>query len=81
MAVRTLKKQLAAKIDGSYWAIIHPDIAFDLTEDPNWIDVHKYAKPDEIFEGEIGKNWRRAFCRDHGSKEFLQKPEAAKSRQ
>lgn len=44
MAVRTLKKQLAAKIDGSYWAIIHPDIAFDLTEDPNWIDVHKYAK-------------------------------------
>lgn len=55
MAVRTLKKQNASKIDGAYWAIIHPDIAFDLTEDPNWVEAHKYAKPEEIYEGEIGK--------------------------
>lgn len=55
MAVRTLKKQLASKIGDSYFAIIHPDVSFDLTEDPNWIEAHKYAKPEEIFEGEIGK--------------------------
>lgn len=55
MAVRTLKKQNTSKIDGSYWAIIHPDIAFDLTEDPNWMEAHKYAKPDEIYDGEIGR--------------------------
>ena len=78
MAVRTLKKQLAAKIDGSYWAIIHPDIAFDLTEDPNWIDVHKYAKPDEIFEGEIGKIGGVRFVETTEAKIFA-KAGAAKS--
>lgn len=78
MAVRTLKKQLARKIDGSYWAIIHPDVSFDLTEDPNWVEAHKYASPEEIFEGEIGKIAGVRFIESTEAKIFA-KAGAAKS--
>ena len=78
MAVRTLKKQNASKIDGSYWAIIHPDIAFDLTEDPNWVEAHKYAKPDEIYDGEIGRIAGVRFIESTEAKIFA-KAGAAKS--
>lgn len=54
-AARFLKTQNAPKIDGSYVAIIHPDVSYDLMRDPEWIDVHKYSATNEIFEGEIGK--------------------------
>ena len=54
-AVTTLKKLKAPTIDGSYVAIIHPSVTFDIRESDEWIDVHKYASTTEIFEGEIGK--------------------------
>lgn len=54
-AVRSLKNQNAEKIDGSYIAIIHPDCAYDLMNDPNWKFPHQYATPENIYEGEIGK--------------------------
>ena len=54
-AARFLKAQNAPKIEGGYVAIIHPDVAYDLMRDDEWIDVHKYSATSEIFEGEIGK--------------------------
>ena len=54
-AARFLKKQNAPKINGSYVAIIHPDVAYDLMRNEEWVDVHKYSATSEIFEGEIGK--------------------------
>ena len=54
-AARFLKQQNAPKIEGGYVAIIHPDVAYDLMRDEEWIDVHKYSATTEIFEGEIGK--------------------------
>lgn len=54
-AVTVLKKLKAPKIEGSYVAIIHPSVTFDIRESDEWIDVHKYAATTEIFEGEIGK--------------------------
>lgn len=54
LAKRMLEKQHAKKINGYYVGIIHPDIAFDLTEDERWIEAHKYARPEELFNGEIG---------------------------
>lgn len=54
-AVRFLKKQNAEKIDGSYIAIIHPDVAYDLTSDEAWLDVKSYCDPKDMYEGEIGK--------------------------
>lgn len=50
-----LEAMNAPKIDGSYVAIAHPYVLFDLMTDPSWIDVQKYATPENIFKGEVGK--------------------------
>lgn len=50
-----LKKVNAPKIDGSYVAIIHPFVAYDLQNDPEWISAHVYTTPENIYEGELGK--------------------------
>ena len=54
-AVAKLRAQNAPTIQGKYVAIIHPFAAYDLMRDPEWIDAHKYASPDNLFEGEIGE--------------------------
>ncbi len=57
-AVAQLKVQNADPVGsagGSYVCIIHPYAAYDIKKDPNWVEAHKYASPEEIFEGEIGK--------------------------
>ena len=53
---RQLKKKNARKFsDGYFHAIIDPDMTYDLTNDPAWQDVAKYAKPEQMLKGEIGK--------------------------
>ena len=54
-AAATLEAMNAAPIDDSYVAIIHPYAAYDLMRCPEWMDAHKYASPDNIYAGEIGK--------------------------
>jgi len=42
---------------GGYVAVIHPNVGFDLMNNTNvgqWIDIHKYAQPTNIFKGEKG---------------------------
>ena len=53
--VAKLRAQNAPTIQGKYVAIIHPYAAYDLMRDPEWIDAHKYAQPDNLYEGEIGE--------------------------
>lgn len=53
-AARALKTQNADKIGDSFVAIIHPDVSFDLTNDPKWESVKEYD-PDDWYEGEIGR--------------------------
>lgn len=55
LAARFLKKQNAPTIDGSYVGIINQDIAFDLSEDPDWKDWNKYTTPEKMYNGELGK--------------------------
>ncbi len=54
-AVRFLKSQNAEKIHGSYVAIIHPDVSYDLMNDPAWKYPNQYIDAAHTFEGEIGK--------------------------
>ncbi len=54
-AVRALKNQNANKIDDSFVAIIHPDVAYDLTNDPNWKYPHQYVDTENLYSGEIGR--------------------------
>ena len=53
--VAKLRAQNAPTINGKYVAIIHPYVAYDLMRDPEWIDAHKYATPENLYTGEIGE--------------------------
>jgi N4-gp56 family major capsid protein len=54
-AAAQLAAMNADKFGDSYVAIVHPYAAYDLMRNEEWIDVHKYADPERIFNGEIGK--------------------------
>lgn len=69
-AVRALERQDAPRINGSYVAIIHPDVAFDLMADPKWEDPHKYVDTVNIYEGEIGRLYGVRFVKNTRAKVF-----------
>ena len=54
-AARALKVQNADQIGDSFVAIIHPDVTYDLTNDPDWKAPHQYVDTDHMYTGEIGK--------------------------
>ncbi len=54
-AVTMMKKNRVPTIDGKYYAVIHPSVAFDLRNSAGWLEAHKYAAPEELFNGEIGE--------------------------
>ncbi len=55
-AVATLKRNNAQPLkDGCYVAIIHPDVANDLTNDPDWKEVKQNVDPKDWYNGTIGK--------------------------
>lgn len=55
-AAAELKAVNAPKIDGSYVAVIHPYVAFDLMQEAGdkWLSIAKYVNPENILKGEIG---------------------------
>lgn len=55
-AAAELKAVNAPKIDGSYVAVIHPYVAYDLMQDAKeqWVGIQKYADPEKILKGEVG---------------------------
>ena len=50
-----LRRYNAPTFDGSYIAIVHPDVAMDIRSLAGWIDWVKYTDPSHLFNGEIGK--------------------------
>ncbi len=54
-AVRFLKVMNAKKFGDGWVAIAHPDVLYDLMEDPRWRDVKTYSDPSGIYQGEVGK--------------------------
>ena len=54
-AATWLKKNKAPKINGSYVALIHPSVAYDLRNSEEWKEYHKYNDTAPIFKGEIGE--------------------------
>ena len=63
-AVTILKKNRVPRINGKYYAVIHPSVAHDLRESQGWIEAHKYAAPEELFNGEIGELHGVRFIED-----------------
>ena len=54
--VTMLKKMNAPQVEGGgYIAIVHPSCTYDLRQSDEWVEAHKYASPEEIYNGEIGR--------------------------
>ena len=53
--VQTCALPISPKINGKYVALIHPSVSYDLRNSPYWVEAHKYARPEEIYNGEIGE--------------------------
>lgn len=55
-AVTELRKSNAPHYSGNkYVAVIHPSCTYDLRSHKDWVEAHKYASPEEIYNGEIGE--------------------------
>lgn len=54
-AVTKMKKDKVPTINGKYYAVIHPSVAYDLRKSNAWIEAHKYSATTELFNGEIGE--------------------------
>lgn len=80
-AAAKLKNNLAKTIDGSYVAIIHPYVAYDLMRSAEWMEAHKYAAPENLFNGEIGKIGNVRFVESNEAKIWRGKDLTALSRE
>lgn len=70
-AVRTLRRNNAKPFaDGFFHAIVHPDTIYDLTSDPEWIDVAKYQDKEKIEKYELGTLYKTKFYESTNAKIF-----------
>ena len=67
-AATWLKKNKAPKINGSYVAIIHPSVSYDIRKSEDWKEFHKYADATPIFKGEIGELHGVRFIESNNAK-------------
>ena len=63
-AVTKMKKDRVPRINGKYYAVIHPSVAYDLRQSKEWREAPKYAATSEIFNGEIGELHGCRFIED-----------------
>jgi len=63
-AATILRKNRVPRIEGRYYAVIHPSVAHDLRASEAWIEAHKYAAPEQLFNGEIGELHGVRFIED-----------------
>ena len=54
-ATKMKRNNIAPAKDGYYAMIIHPDVAEDLKNDPDYAELVKYTDPKPLFTGEICK--------------------------
>ena len=66
-AVTVMKKNKVPRIGGYYVGVVHPSVAEDLRNCPGFEEAMKYASPENMLNGEIG---RYAGCR------FIENPDA-----
>ena len=62
--VTLMKKNRVPTINGKYYCVIGPSVAYDLRKSKDWIEAHKYAATSEIFNGEIGELHGCRFIED-----------------
>lgn len=64
-AVTGLKRNKVQPADGKdYIAFIHPDMVFNIWNDPEWTKPHTYADTKQLYDGEIGRLFGVRFIED-----------------
>ena len=63
-AATILKKNRVPRINGRYYAVVHPSVAHDLRQSEGWIEAHKYGSPEQLYNGEIGELHGVRFIED-----------------
>ena len=43
------------KHTGKWGLVVHPSVKYNLVKHPDFVEVHKYCAPEEIFHGECGE--------------------------
>ena len=54
-AVTILRKNNAPTFDGLYVAVIHPSVAHDMRNCPEWRELFEHADGEKVFRGELGR--------------------------
>ena len=71
LAVRALKNQNTPLINGHYMAVIHPDVAFDLTEDSTYKELFKYTDNSSFKNGHLFNIENVEFYESTEAKKFV----------
>jgi len=79
-AARGLKTNKAQNINGTFVAIVHPDVAYDIMREDDWINAVQYAGSGQLFEGELGKLGGVRFVETTEAKIFAAKNLTAAAR-
>lgn len=70
-AVARLRSMNAQPYEGGYFvAIAHPNVICDLMTSEDWLEAHKYANPENIYEGEVGRIGGVRFVQSSEAKIF-----------
>ena len=78
-AVTSLKRNKVQPADGKdFIAFIHPDVTYNIHNDPEWRQPHTYADTKELYSGEIGRLFGVRFIEDPDAYVFRGEPFADK---
>lgn len=78
-AVTSLKRNKVQPADGKdFIAFIHPDVTYNIHNDPEWRQPHTYADTKELYDGEIGRLFGVRFIEDPDAYVFRGEPFADK---
>ena len=73
-AVRILEKNNAERFpDGFFHGVVDPDTKYDLTNDPNFVDVAKYQDKSKVEKYELGTIYGVKFYESTATKQFKTK--------
>lgn len=69
--VASLKTMLAKPAEGNYYIqIIHPQQAYDIMRDRDWVEARVYGKQEDIYAGEIGRQGQVRYIESTESKVY-----------
>lgn len=78
-AVTSLKRNKVSPADGTdFIAFIHPDVVYNIWNDPEWRAPHTYADTKQLYDGEIGRLFGVRFIEDPDAYVFRGEPFAEK---